>query len=135
MKTSPSSVDLQIGRNLKLKRIESGRSLQDIGDILQVSFQQVQKYERGQNKIAGSSLFLLSDALGLKVEDFFDNVTKDDGCQLQEEPVDFEYLENVSDYEITNLVRNYSLIQDKEVRKKILDLTITLQSTQEAQGA
>ncbi len=132
MKTAlPNNVDLQIGRNLKSKRLNSGLSLKDMANILQVSFQQIQKYEKGQNRLSASSLFLLSEALGVKIEDFFENVTRD-SCHLQEETAEFEYLENVSDHEITNLIKSYSMIQDKEVRKKILSLTVTLQSTQDA---
>lgn len=127
--TLPSNVDLQIGRNLKSKRLNSGLSLKDVANILQVSFQQIQKYEKGQNRLSASSLFLLSAALGVSIEDFFENVTKD-SCQLQEETAEFEYLENVSDYEITRLIKNYSMIKDKEVSKKILSLTLTLQSAQ-----
>ena len=82
-KTSPSDIDLKIGRNIKLKRIKAGKSLQDLADVLNVSFQQIQKYERGQNKISSGNLFLLSEFLETNINYFFEGLSEESITQFQ----------------------------------------------------
>ena len=60
-KTSPSYIDSHVGHKLKMLRLKMGKSLNDIGDLLGVSFQQIQKYEKGTNKISSSNIYILSD--------------------------------------------------------------------------
>ncbi|MCH9753338.1 MAG: helix-turn-helix domain-containing protein [Alphaproteobacteria bacterium] len=127
-KTSPSKIDLFIGQNLKLKRIQSGISLQELGKVLNVSFQQIQKYERGQNKISSSSLFLLADSLKCEIDYFFKGIDNKDHKQtkLKEEKEIFQHIDSIPNHEITQLVKYYSQIRDPNVRKKTLDLIKTL---------
>jgi len=125
-KTSPNDVDLIIGKNLKLKRIKSGISLQELGKILNVSFQQIQKYERGQNKISSSSLFLLSKSLNCEIDHFFNGIDEHSNTQLEEENELFLYIDLIPNHEITQLVKYYSQIKDADVRKKTLELIKTL---------
>lgn len=127
-KTSPNEIDLLIGQNLKLKRIKSGVSLQELGNILNVSFQQIQKYERGQNKISSSNLFLIANSLNCEINYFFhglENKTPNQNS-LEEEKEIFQHIESIPNHEITQLIKYYSQIKDHDVRKKTLDLIKTL---------
>ena len=60
-----SGVDVLLGRHIRSIRIASGLSQTELGQRVGVSFQQVQKYERGANRISASTLVLLADALGV----------------------------------------------------------------------
>ncbi|MBP9792044.1 MAG: helix-turn-helix transcriptional regulator [Rickettsiales bacterium] len=125
-KTSPSNIDNHIGYKLKMLRLKKGRSLSDIGNILGVSFQQIQKYEKGANKISSSNLFLLADNLDTSISYFFDDLNKGNNiqCSLNEEKEEFLYNApvGVSDSELVTLVKNYSKIKDSNIRRGLLDL-------------
>ena len=63
-----------IGQNIKSIRLDHGMSQSDVAKILDMSFQQVQKYENGLNRISASNLFLLAQSLRIPVEDFFTGI-------------------------------------------------------------
>ena len=107
MKTPPSNLDTQIGQSLKRTRLESGVTTQEIAKLLHISFQQIQKYEKGQNKIPSSSLFLVSKFLDVQINSFFKNINEEP-YQMKEELEEFKEFKNASDREITNLVNHYS---------------------------
>lgn len=75
-KGTPNKYDIRIGQNLKNLRIESGLSQADLGDRIGVSFQQIQKYEKGSNRIAGGTIVTLSEALNAPIHSFFEGVAK-----------------------------------------------------------
>ncbi len=60
-----------IGQNIKSIRLGRNMSQSDVASILDMSFQQIQKYENGLNRISASNLFLLAQSLRIPVEDFF----------------------------------------------------------------
>lgn len=64
-------VDLFVGERLRAARLTSGLSQTELGTAMNLSFQQVQKYERGTNRISASMLVRASRALGVPVADFF----------------------------------------------------------------
>lgn len=67
--------DLQMGENLKALRQSAGRSQQEIGALLGVSFQQIQKYETGQNRISPGKLHILKDYYDVPYDIFFHDFT------------------------------------------------------------
>lgn len=67
-------VDIEVGANVRLRRKAMGVSQQDLAKALGVSFQQVQKYERGTNRISASRLYDIAACLGVNVEYFFDGL-------------------------------------------------------------
>jgi transcriptional regulator with XRE-family HTH domain len=77
----PHPVDIHVGTKIRLTRASRGISQQQLSEILQISFQQLQKYERGINRISASRLWEVSQALGVKVSYFFDGA---DGHDEQE---------------------------------------------------
>jgi len=64
-------VDLFVGERLRAARLKNGLSQTELGDAMSVSFQQIQKYERGTNRISASMLTRAGKALGVPVADFF----------------------------------------------------------------
>ena len=66
-----SYVDSYVGKQLKIKRKNFGLTQTDLGKKVDISFQQIQKYETGQNRISASMLFKISNVLEVSVEYFF----------------------------------------------------------------
>jgi len=117
--TSPrNNIDTYLGFALKEHRVIANKSLKDIGNYIGVSFQQMQKYEKGVNKLSGNYIFQISKYLNTPVEKFFPNSSQ---YELQENQKVFES-NSIRDSELTNLIKNYSAIKQKEIRKKVLDL-------------
>ena len=66
-----TEIDQYVGSRMRVRRIEIGMSQEALGDQLGVTFQQVQKYERGANRISASRLFFLANALGVPIGFFY----------------------------------------------------------------
>lgn len=115
-----SDIDHLIAKKLKERRLVLGLSQTDLAKALDISFQQVQKYEKGINKISISRLFKISQSLGVKISYFFSQ--EDEDLFLSEEQEEYNLDNNLDKKEIISLVKNYSKIKDSIVRKKILSL-------------
>ena len=74
IKSSPDPVDIHVGARVRLRRTLLGMSQEKLGKALGLTFQQVQKYERGANRIGSSRLFQLSRILDVPVSFFFDEM-------------------------------------------------------------
>lgn len=118
-------LDTQVGERLKILRLAKHKTLQEIGDILDVSFQQIQKYERGINKLSCSNLYILATALEVPVKYFFDrecgNFSLNSLCG-QDNNEGYNLGDNVSEQELSKLIKYYSRIGDCNARKIIIDL-------------
>lgn len=79
----PHPTDVYVGRRVREARVAKGMSQTDLGDQLGVSFQQVQKYEKGTNRIGASRLLQTAVALSVPVEYFFDGL---DGINRDDAP-------------------------------------------------
>jgi transcriptional regulator with XRE-family HTH domain len=75
-----TDLDRLIGKNIRFHREKRGLSQEDVGRPIEVSFQQMQKYESGTNRIAASKLFLISDYFGVPVEAFRAALPTDASC-------------------------------------------------------
>lgn len=86
MKMNPEKVkDAQIiGRNLREIRLACGASQTEIGDIVGVSFQQVQKYEKGKSRLPADKLFLLRQHFGVPYEIFFEGLVENSNQEIKE---------------------------------------------------
>ena len=69
---SPNSIDVYVGRRVRTRRLELGMSLEKLGSSIGVTFQQLQKYEKGSNRISASRLQQLCDILKVSVGYFFE---------------------------------------------------------------
>ncbi len=122
-----ANLDSFIGQKVKLKRSSLGISQVKLGEKLGVSFQQVQKYENGKNRISASTLFQISKILGVNfsyfVEGFSRNAALHDGKHAS--------YQVSSDKESNLLLDYFSKIQDPALRKQILELVIKMASLSE----
>ncbi len=126
----PSPIDVHVGTRLRVRRTLLGMSQTDLGDALGVTFQQVQKYERGMNRISASRLFDLSRVLDVPVEYFFGDMPAGvvGGSPATEKrgrakkPPSYE-LDPMAKRETLELVRAYYKIEDANVRNRLRELT------------
>ena len=72
--TGPSPMDVHVGARIRLRRTLMGMSQEKLGDALNITFQQVQKYERGVNRVGASRLFDVSKALDVPISFFYDDM-------------------------------------------------------------
>lgn len=124
----PHPVDIHVGRKLRSRRTILGMSQEEIGDAVGITFQQVQKYERGLNRIGSSRLYEFSQILGVGVSYFFEDLTTEASgaiTGLAESSSPFEH-EQLNNKEVLSLVRSYYGIKDPQVRKKVLSLIKTI---------
>ena len=91
---SPDPVDRLVGQNIRLYRIHLGLTQKQLGDLVGVTFQQVQKYERGSNRLSASKIFKFAITLQLTVEALFDGI--DQGTQMREEGAARDPLQHIS---------------------------------------
>jgi len=119
----PHPVDIHVGRRLRSRRTILGMSQEDIGDSVGITFQQVQKYERGLNRIGSSRLYEFATLLGVGVSYFFEELADSDKKEntLSDGEFLFEH-EKLNNKEVMSLVRSYYGISDPKIRKKVLSL-------------
>ncbi len=128
----PSPVDVHVGARLRQRRTLLGMSQTTLGDAIGLSFQQVQKYERGRDRIGSGRLFNLSRVLDVPIEFFFDDMptavaasspTLGDG--RAKKPPSYEP-DPMHKRETLELVRAYHKIKDANVRKRLRELAKAL---------
>lgn len=88
-KTPPHPVDLHVGARIRLKRKMAGISQMQLADALDITFQQIQKYEAGANRISASKLHTAALVLKVSLAWFFDGLTTPEGERLATAPRDF----------------------------------------------
>jgi transcriptional regulator with XRE-family HTH domain len=116
VKKSPSDADRHIGRRIRLRRISIGMSQERLGELLGLTFQQVQKYEKGMNRVGAGRLVDVAQALGVPVGYFFEGYVKETspdspGDSLQ--PL-------ISTPDGLALARAFARIDDSTVRKRLV---------------
>lgn len=129
--SSIANLDTYIGKRLKSRRGSLNISQTNLGKSIGVTFQQIQKYEKGANRISASKLFEISRKLCTPMSYFFDNF--DNNILEVEEDKPIYELENSKKKETIELLRAYYKIFDPLIRKKILEIirrfnSITTQS-------
>lgn len=125
MASQPNPVDIHVGSRVRLRRTLLGMSQEKLGKAVSLTFQQIQKYERGANRIGSSRLYQLSNVLDVPVSFFFDGVEERlarDGTGVSEGGQESFESDQLSRRETLELVRAYYRITDPAIRKKIFDL-------------
>lgn len=127
----PSPIDVHVGSRIRLRRTLLGMSQERLGDQLGLTFQQVQKYERGVNRVGASRLFDLSRVLDVPIAFFFDDMAdgvagsrgsargRSHGSAAPHDPLADD---TMTRRETLELVRAYYRISDPNQRKKVFDL-------------
>ena len=130
--TSVSSIDTYVGSRIRLRRGITGYSQEKLAEEMGITFQQIQKYERGLNRVSAGRLWKLSKILGVSVNFFFEGMDTPSNPSLTGAPMGFyEEATNTEDNilerkDVLELVRYYLQISDPKVAKNILDLVKSL---------
>lgn len=125
MAANPDPIDIHVGSRVRLRRTLLGMSQEKLGDALGLTFQQIQKYERGANRIGSSRLFKLSQILDVPVSFFFDDMPEEverANRGLAEAPAEPFEADQLSKRETLELVRAYYRVTDAKVRKRVFEL-------------
>ena len=109
--------DHELGKRIRLRRVEQQISQADLGDKLGVSFQQVQKYEKGVNRVGAGRLQQIATALDVPITYFYDG----DGKQREVESLLF-----LDSSFSLRLLRAYSKIKDQAVQRQFVSLIETV---------
>ena len=123
-KLSPRSagdVDIELGRRIRLRRLEKGISQIELAGHLGVTFQQVQKYEKGTNRVGAARLQQIAEVLGVDIPFFYDGDGK--------EP-DVDSLLVVNSVFSLRLLRAYTAIKDKAVQRRLVILVEMIAASQ-----
>lgn len=115
--------DADVGKRIQARRRELGLSQAQLGDLIGVTFQQVQKYEQGIHRIGVSRLGRAADALQVKVSDFFDKQSMISDSQFY----------NLTSDEF-RLVRALNTIRDGRTRRLLVELVEKFLTTEEGAG-
>lgn len=114
---TPDAIDVHVGKLIRARRRAIGMSQHDLAPLIGVSFQQVQKYEIGSNRVSASKLFAIAQALGVPVGSFF--------ADLEETGVDPSVLSEFGDFltlqRSTELIKAYRDLSADQ-RRVLVDL-------------
>jgi transcriptional regulator with XRE-family HTH domain len=127
-KKHANPVDPHVGSRVRLRRMMIGMSQERLGELLGLTFQQIQKYEKGVNRIGAGRLHDISRILGVSIEYFYQdvisNLARNRGFS-ENEPAT-PVMEFVSSGEGLQLALAFVKIKDAKVRKRVLDLVRSL---------
>ncbi len=128
-KKQVNPIDIQVGNRVRIRRMLIGMSQERLGDLLGLTFQQVQKYEKGVNRIGAGRLFEVSRILNVPVDFFYEgvNAIPAGASEAESAPV----MEFVSSGEGLQLSLAFMKIRDTKVRKRVLDLVKSLAEDEE----
>lgn len=126
MKKTPNPVDVHVGSRVRMRRILIGMSQEKLGDALGLTFQQVQKYEKGTNRIGASRLQAISNILGVPVDYFFDGMPADETTpmlNMADAPDEATYVVDfLATAEGVQLNKAFVRIRDAKLRRKVVEL-------------
>jgi transcriptional regulator with XRE-family HTH domain len=127
-KKQANPIDAQVGSRVRIRRMLIGMSQERLGDLLGLTFQQVQKYEKGVNRIGAGRLYEVSRILGVPIDFFYEGVVAMAGEQrgFSENESSPPVMEFVSSGEGLHLSLAFMKIKDPKVRKRVLDLVKSL---------
>ena len=135
---APNPIDVHVGSQLKLRRIMLGLSQERLAEELGITFQQVQKYEKGLNRIGASRLWDLAQVLGVSVAYFYENIDENSKNKSPRKISNQLILsDNVKEFDmsillnkdIRELINAYIQISDPKVAKNVLNLVLSMVPT------
>ena len=132
-KGGPDPVDVHVGGRVRLRRMVLGMSQDALGKALGLTFQQIQKYEKGANRIGAGRLLQLSELLEVPIQFFYDDYDTPIGAfGFAESGADDPFMELLHSQEGVELCRHYASIDDPTVRKRVLELVRSIAETETA---
>lgn len=131
---APNPIDVQVGARVRMRRMLVGLSQEKLGERIGLTFQQIQKYEKGTNRISASRMQQISEALTVPVAYFFDGShsgeKSEGGFSEKSAPFITDFL---STSEGLALNKAFLRLKDPKVRRKIIDLVKSL--AEEGEGS
>jgi transcriptional regulator with XRE-family HTH domain len=132
-KKSPNPIDKHVGSRVRMRRMMVNMSQEKLGEKLGITFQQIQKYEKGTNRIGASRLQQIANVLGVPVGFFFEGAPVPDGSAKGfSEAASPAY---VSDFLATSdglaLTKAFMKVTDSKVRRRIVDLVEAMVAEQD----
>ena len=122
-KKSPNPIDKYVGSRVRMRRIMLKLSQEKLGDALSLTFQQVQKYEKGTNRIGASRLHRIADILQVPISFFFEGAPATPGSSAKAQAPSPGF---VADFLASNdgmsLTKAFVSIDDKKLRRRIVEL-------------
>jgi transcriptional regulator with XRE-family HTH domain len=128
-KKKPNPIDVHVGSRVRLRRNMLGMSQEKLGEALGITFQQIQKYEKGANRVGASRLQAIATVMNVPVSFFFEDAPGESGeviRGLSEEGSTAYVVDFLNSAEGLQLNRAFVKISDPKVRRKIIDLVKSL---------
>lgn len=122
-------IDQHIGLKIKLRRSALGITQNELGKILGVTFQQVQKYEKGANKIGSGKLYEIAEVLDSPIEYFYEGLDKNAAKKARladSAKPDYNIDKSIPDKEVISLLKFFSRIENKQTRESVIKLAKSL---------
>jgi transcriptional regulator with XRE-family HTH domain len=111
----PNQIDVLVGRNVRLYRLHAKMSQTELGERIGVTFQQVQKYERGTNRVGASRLTQIATALNMPITAFFEGIKHSPTTEQENLPLDL-----IADAQALKLAQAFAGISDADLRRTIV---------------
>jgi transcriptional regulator with XRE-family HTH domain len=132
-------VDLHVGARVRVRRTLMGMSQEKLGESLGLTFQQVQKYEKGTNRIGASRLFALAQVLGVPIQYFYDELNTNHSAPMtasgfSERPSETYVVEFLASREGVDLNKSFVKITDPKVRRAVIELVRSLANADGAEA-
>jgi transcriptional regulator with XRE-family HTH domain len=121
----PNPTDIYVGSRIRMRRKMLGLSQEKLGERLGITFQQIQKYEKGTNRVGASRLQAMSDALEVPVSYFFPDAPTPGEGGLKEDGATF-MMDFMSTSEGLDLSRAFTRIRSPKIRRKVVELVRAL---------
>ena len=131
---TPNPVDLYVGGRIRLRRRTLGVSQERLAEDLGLTFQQVQKYERGANRVSASKLYEIARSLSVPVAFFFEGLTDPVSGGVAEQGADAILHDFLMTSEGVELASLFPMIRRPRIRRRILDL-VRAMAEEEADAA
>ena len=129
IKKTPNPVDKHVGSRVRMRRVLIGMSQEKLGEALGITFQQIQKYEKGTNRIGASRMQQISNVMGVPVSYFFEDAPgaeSGSGAGFGESQGSDYVVDFLTTSEGLQLNKSFVKITDAKVRKKLVDLVSAL---------
>ncbi len=123
-----TDVDNYVGRRIRHGRLERGQSQTELADALGITFQQVQKYENGSNRVSVGRLYAMARHLGVTLDYFFEGV----GLPTAKQPISELLFKN--DKQVIALVRSFIQISDADTRSAVTSLVGSIAKAEATQA-
>jgi transcriptional regulator with XRE-family HTH domain len=120
---APNPVDFMVGQNIRFQRLKKGLSQEALADRLGLTFQQVQKYEKGANRTSASRLVHMASIFGVSVITFFDGVDQVKGT------ADVTLGKILKEPKTMQLLQAFAAIRNKDVKAAIVEFVTQISSS------